>query len=101
MNKQVIKRTAVCAALAMLLLLVQLPGLAAAELDAPAVDYALGTLTISGSLGNGNSGMRVGYAVTDAAGRTVYMNQGFAGQGGFFKDVSPLSGLYTGGNYTV
>ena len=74
---------------------------AAPVVESPRVDYEAGTVTIQGTLGAGNSGMRVTFTVTDNEGGVVYLNQGTSGAGGSFQEVILLSKLFMGGTYTV
>lgn len=101
MKKQIKKLVPASFVAVVVLLLLQISVFAAITLEEPVVDYNAGTITISGTLSENESGNRVTYTITDAAGNVVYMNQGVAGYQGVFSDVALLSGLYDGGSYTV
>lgn len=102
MKKQRASRVGIAAiAVLITIMILQVSAFAETSLEAPTVDYDAGTVTIIGSLGTGNSGMRMTYTVTDADGKIVYRNQAYSGVSGTFRHSFLLSEMFTGGTYTV
>ena len=82
-------------------LILNITAYASLTLDSVNVDYQKGTITISGSLGSGNSGLRVSLEIVDTAGKTAYVDQLTSGVKGSFSKEFKLNRYFKTDTYTV